>query len=68
MVLLRREERLSKSSNAFMIDMVGKRLLRNYGSEKGIDVWHKHMQEFGLGVSTGVDLPNEFLGRLEYTQ
>lgn len=58
---------IEKSSNAFMIDMVGKRLLRNYGSEKGIDVWHKHMQEFGLGVSTGVDLPNEFLGRLEYT-
>ncbi|WP_180361793.1 penicillin-binding protein 2 [Paenibacillus sp. BGI2013] len=57
---------IEKSSNAFMIDMVGKRLLRNYGSEKGIDVWHKHMQEFGLGVSTGVDLPNEFLGRLEY--
>ncbi|KLU57185.1 cell division protein FtsI [Paenibacillus sp. VT-400] len=58
---------IEKSSNAFMIDMVGKRLLSKYGSEKGIDVWHKHMQEFGLGVSTGVDLPNEFLGRLEYT-
>ncbi|PQP80972.1 cell division protein FtsI [Paenibacillus sp. PCH8] len=58
---------IEKSSNAFMIDMVGKRLLSKYGSEKGIDVWHKYMQGFGLGVSTGVDLPNEFLGRLEYT-
>ncbi|WP_269054114.1 peptidoglycan D,D-transpeptidase FtsI family protein [Paenibacillus tundrae] len=58
---------IEKSSNAFMIDMVGKRLLNKYGSDKGLDVWHKHMQEFGLGVSTGVDLPGEFLGRLEYT-
>lgn len=57
---------IEKSSNAFMIDMVGKRLLSKYGSE-GIDIWDKHMKEFGLGVSTGVDLPNEFLGRLEYT-
>lgn len=56
---------IEKSSNAFMIDMVGKRLLSKYGSE-GIDIWDKHMKEFGLGVSTGVDLPNEFLGRLEY--
>lgn len=59
---------IEKSSNAFMIDMVGKRLLNKYGSEKGIDVWHKYMQDFGLGVSTGVDLPNEFLGRLEYKE
>jgi len=57
---------IEKSSNAFMIDMVGKRLLNKYGSGKGLDVWHEHMQEFGLGVSTGVDLPGEFLGRLEY--
>ncbi|WP_433746995.1 peptidoglycan D,D-transpeptidase FtsI family protein [Paenibacillus amylolyticus] len=57
---------IEKSSNAFMIDMVGKRLLSKYGSEKSIDVWHKHMQEFGLGVSTGVDLPSEYLGTLEY--
>lgn len=57
---------IEKSSNAFMIDMVGKRLLSKYGSDKGIDIWDKHMKEFGLGVSTGVDLPNEFLGRLEY--
>lgn len=57
---------IEKSSNAFMIDMVGKRLLSKYGSDKGIDIWDRHMKEFGLGVSTGVDLPNEFLGRLEY--
>lgn len=26
------------------------------------------MKEFGLGVATGVDLPNEFRGRIEYRQ
>ncbi|MFX3645911.1 MAG: peptidoglycan D,D-transpeptidase FtsI family protein [Paenibacillus sp.] len=57
---------IEKSSNAFMIDMVGKRLLSKYGSIEGVKVWDEHMKEFGLGVSTGVDLPNEFLGRLEY--
>ena len=57
---------IEKSSNAFMIDMVGKRLLRQYGAEKGINKWDEYMKEFGLGVSTGIDLPNEFLGQLEY--
>lgn len=57
---------IEKSSNAFMIDMVGKRLLSKYGSIKGVKVWDEHMKEFGLGVSTGIDLPNEYLGTLEY--
>ncbi|WP_110931456.1 peptidoglycan D,D-transpeptidase FtsI family protein [Paenibacillus bouchesdurhonensis] len=54
-----------KSSNAFMVDMIGKRLYNKYGAE-GIDVWDKYMKEFGLGVSTEVDLPSEYLGKLEY--
>lgn len=54
------------SSNAFMVDMIGEKLYNKYGS-KGIDVWDQYMKEFGLGVSTGVDLPKEFLGKLEYT-
>ncbi|MGG6310188.1 peptidoglycan D,D-transpeptidase FtsI family protein [Paenibacillus macerans] len=54
------------SSNTFMVDMVGEKLWKKYGSE-GIDVWDKYMKEFGLGVSTGVDLPKEFLGKLGYT-
>lgn len=54
------------SSNAFMVDMVGERLYNKYGS-KGIDIWDQYMKEFGLGVPTGVDLPNEFQGKLEYT-
>ncbi|MET3940041.1 cell division protein FtsI/penicillin-binding protein 2 [Paenibacillus sp. PvP094] len=57
---------IEKSSNAFMIDMVGKRLLNKYGSDKGIDKWDEYMKDFGLGVSTGVDLPGEYLGTLEY--
>ncbi|MEK4512641.1 peptidoglycan D,D-transpeptidase FtsI family protein [Paenibacillus sp. FSL K6-2524] len=54
------------SSNAFMVDMVGEKLWNKYGS-KGIDKWDEYMKAFGLGVSTGVDLPNEYLGKLEYT-
>ncbi|WP_052414731.1 peptidoglycan D,D-transpeptidase FtsI family protein [Paenibacillus sp. FSL R5-0345] len=57
---------IEKSSNAFMVDMVGKRLYEKYKS-KGIDVWDKYMKEFGLGVSTGSGLPNEFLGQINYT-
>ncbi|MGQ8874284.1 peptidoglycan D,D-transpeptidase FtsI family protein [Paenibacillus sp. TSA_86.1] len=57
---------IEKSSNAFMIDMVGKRLLNNYGATKALDKWDGYMKDFGLGVSTGIDLPKEFLGQLEY--
>ncbi|HEY4391379.1 MAG TPA: penicillin-binding transpeptidase domain-containing protein [Paenibacillus sp.] len=53
------------SSNAFMVNMVGERLWRKYPSD-GIEVWDEYMREFGLGVSTGVDLPNEYLGNLNY--
>jgi len=54
------------SSNTFMVDMVGERLYNKYGS-KGIEIWDNYMKQFGLGVSTGVDLPKEYLGNLEYT-
>jgi cell division protein FtsI/penicillin-binding protein 2 len=53
------------SSNAFMVDMIGEKLYNKYGS-KGIDIWDKYMKAFGLGVSTGIDLPSEYLGKLEY--
>ena len=59
---------IEKSSNAFMIDMVGKRLLNKYGSEKGIKVWDEYMKDFGLGVSTGVDLPGSTWVRLNTTR
>ncbi|CAH1058247.1 peptidoglycan D,D-transpeptidase FtsI family protein [Paenibacillus pseudetheri] len=57
---------IEKSSNAFMVDMIGKRLYDKYKS-KGVDIWDKYMKEFGLGVSTGSGLPNEFLGQINYT-
>ncbi|AIQ14334.1 peptidoglycan D,D-transpeptidase FtsI family protein [Paenibacillus durus] len=57
---------IEQSSNAFMVDMVGKRLYNKYGSE-GIKVWDKYMKEFGLGVSTEVDLPGEQKGVISYT-
>ncbi|MCM3785951.1 penicillin-binding transpeptidase domain-containing protein [Neobacillus mesonae] len=57
---------IEHSSNAFMVDMIGEKLWKEYGSE-GTDVWDKYMKEFGLGVETGVDLPKEYEGYLEYT-
>ncbi|CAM4391111.1 MAG: penicillin-binding transpeptidase domain-containing protein [Paenibacillus macerans] len=56
---------IKHSSNTFMVNMVGERLYNKYGA-KGIDVWDGYMKQFGLGVSTGVDLPQEYLGKLEY--
>lgn len=64
---MRPSRAIEKSSNTFMVDMVGEKLYYKYkGSSEGLEVWDKYMKEFGLGVSTGVDLPNEYLGRLEY--
>ncbi|MBJ8192249.1 penicillin-binding protein 2, partial [Bacillus cereus] len=58
------------SSNAFMVDMVGKRLYNKYinnaKEDQGVNVWDRYMKEFGLGVSTGVDLPTEYPGLREY--
>ncbi|MDN4068005.1 penicillin-binding transpeptidase domain-containing protein [Paenibacillus sp. FSL R5-0407] len=53
------------SSNTFMVKMVGESLYKKYKAD-GIGVWDKYMKQFGLGVSTGVDLPREFLGTLGY--
>ena len=57
---------IERSSNAFMIDMVGERLFKKYGA-KGIEVWDKYMKQFGLGVDTGSGLPREFKGKIDYT-
>ncbi|WP_425464421.1 peptidoglycan D,D-transpeptidase FtsI family protein [Paenibacillus oralis] len=59
-------EAITYSSNTFMVNMVGEKLWKKY-NDKGIDVWDGYMKQFGLGVSTGVDLPREFLGSLDYT-
>lgn len=58
---------IQQSSNAFMIDMIGKRLVNKYGGEKGVTVWDKYMEKFGLGVVTGSGLPNEHKGLKNYT-
>ncbi|OKP71532.1 cell division protein FtsI [Paenibacillus sp. P3E] len=57
---------ITKSSNVFMVDMVGKKLYDKYKG-KGIEVWDKYMKEFGLGVSTQSGLPREFLGQINYS-
>ncbi|NMO95615.1 penicillin-binding protein 2 [Paenibacillus lemnae] len=56
---------IEKSSNAFMIDMVGEKFYAKYGA-KGIEKWGKYMKDFGLGVSTESGLPQEFLGKIDY--
>lgn len=56
---------IQNSSNAFMIDWVGERLIGKYGTS-GLEVWGKYMKDFGLGVTTESGLPNEFRGRAEY--
>lgn len=56
---------IKESSNAFMIDMVGLKMYREHGKE-GLTLWDKYMKRFGLGIPTGVDLPNEQKGILDY--
>lgn len=57
---------IQNSSNAFMIDWVGEKLYGKYGGPKGLKVWEKYMNDFGLGVPTESGLPHEFRGRAEY--
>ncbi|BFH60886.1 penicillin-binding protein 2 [Paenibacillus azoreducens] len=56
---------IEKSSNVFMVDMVGNSLYKKFGNS-GVGVWDRYMKEFGLGVSTGIDLPREYLGTIDY--
>ncbi|UQZ34965.1 cell division protein FtsI [Paenibacillus sp. PK3_47] len=56
---------IEKSSNVFMIDMIGNKLYEKYGS-KGVDVWDKYMKEFGLGAAPGSGLPGEHKGLINY--
>lgn len=57
---------IEHSSNAFMVDMVGKPLNNKYGAE-AINIWDGYMKDFGLGVVTGSGLPGEQSGIREYT-
>lgn len=56
---------IEHSSNVFMVDMVGNALYKKYGN-KGVDIWDQYMKDFGLGVATGIDLPKEHLGKIDY--
>lgn len=58
------------SSNTFMSAMVGIPLWNKYGGEKSkvLDVWAEHLAEFGLGVKTGSNLPNEIAGSNDFFQ
>ncbi|PRO65142.1 peptidoglycan D,D-transpeptidase FtsI family protein [Alkalicoccus urumqiensis] len=61
---------LERSSNVYMVE-VAMRLVdyvpgvsgTNWGNYKrGFDILRSYYQQFGLGVETGIDLPNEFTG------
>ncbi|MDI4647854.1 peptidoglycan D,D-transpeptidase FtsI family protein [Cohnella hashimotonis] len=56
---------IAKSSNAYMAKMVGNALYMQY-KKKSVDIWDKHMKEFGLGVKTGSGLPLEMPGIVDY--
>ncbi|WP_282937718.1 penicillin-binding transpeptidase domain-containing protein [Paenibacillus sp. RC67] len=58
------------SSNTYMSAMVGIPLWNKYGGEKSkvLDVWAEHLAEFGLGVKTGSNLPNEIAGSNDFFQ
>lgn len=58
-------EAIAKSSNAFMSAMVGNRLYMEQ-REKGLDTWDNYLKQFGLGIATGSDLPNESAGVIDY--
>lgn len=56
---------LNVSSNPFMIDMIGQRLFR-LPNQRGLKIWDKYMEAFGLGVKTGSGLPGESEGIKDY--
>jgi len=56
---------IEKSSNAFMVDMIGEPMYKRYGADS-VKIWDKYMHEFGLGVKTGIDLPGESAGGNDY--
>lgn len=56
---------IEKSSNTFMVKMIGERFFLRDGAES-LNIWDKHMHQFGLGVKTGVDLPGEWAGAADY--
>lgn len=63
--LINASQAIEKSSNAFMSAMVGDRL-RKIKGEESINIWDNYLKQFGLGVTTGSDLPNESAGVIDY--
>lgn len=56
---------ITKSSNTFMAEMVGNALYMRDGAH-GVEIWDSYMKQFGLGVTTGSDLPGEHPGKVNY--
>jgi penicillin-binding protein 2 len=59
-------EAIQHSCNSYFFNVV-LRVLDKYGSQnvgQGLDTLVSHLQEFGLGVPLGVDIPNESAGNI----
>ncbi|EPY08352.1 peptidoglycan glycosyltransferase [Paenibacillus alvei TS-15] len=56
---------LKVSSNAFMVDMIGKNLF-SLSDRNGLELWDKYMDAFGLGVKTESGMPGESAGLKDY--
>lgn len=59
---------LQRSSNAFMVDMVGNKLyfMPDKEGKDGLKRWDEYLEAFGLGVLTGSGLPRESSGKKDY--
>lgn len=59
---------LQKSSNAFMVDMIGNKLyfMPERNGKNGLQIWDSYMEAFGLGVLTESGLPRENPGSKDY--
>ncbi|WP_416149362.1 penicillin-binding transpeptidase domain-containing protein [Salipaludibacillus sp. HK11] len=60
---------LERSSNVYMVEVAMRLIGYNYGmggklpnASSGYDILRSYYSQFGLGVHTGIDLPNEFKG------
>jgi penicillin-binding protein 2 len=65
--LLTPSKAIAVSSNTFMAAKIGEPLYIKYSAtSKAVEVWDSYMEKFGLGITTGSNLPNESEGIKEY--
>lgn len=53
---------IQTSCNAYYSNVFRNIIDKYPTAEEGYEVWHEYVKSFGLGVKTGIDLPNELQG------